>query len=161
MIMYVIIVSAFANFWRIVHKVKAYRSKLNQNSSPLLPFRSEKGLSQAHFIHFLKALIISSSKLIETSSEENQTGSELISTSSELIFTSSELNPSISELTFTRCISMPQPPLNRWSVWFYFLNAILLLCKVSHQHPLPRRNHADGLFVFGECGFFILSYNGQ
>ncbi len=46
---------------------------------------------------FLKTLIISSSKIVETSSELFQTSSELISTSSELISTGSELIRIIAE----------------------------------------------------------------
>ena len=47
---------------------------------------------------FLKTLIISSSKIVETSSELISTSSELISTSSELISTGSELIRIIAEL---------------------------------------------------------------
>ena len=47
---------------------------------------------------FLKTLIISSSKIVETSSELISTSSELISTSSELISTGSELISTDSEL---------------------------------------------------------------
>ena len=49
---------------------------------------------------FLKTLIISSSKIVETSSELIRTSSELISTSSELISTGSELIRTIAEQNF-------------------------------------------------------------
>ncbi len=63
---------------------------------------------------FLKTLIISSSKIIETSSELFQTSSELISTGSELISTSSELIRTITEQILTIVHRVVQTTAGRW-----------------------------------------------
>ena len=62
---------------------------------------------------FLKTLIISSSKIVETSSELISTSSELISTSSELISTGSELIRIIAELLIISVFKKTQASVSR------------------------------------------------
>ena len=62
---------------------------------------------------FLKTLIISSSKIVETSSELISTSSELISTSSELISTDSELIRIIAELLIISVFKKTQASVSR------------------------------------------------
>ncbi len=62
---------------------------------------------------FLKTLIISSSKIVETSSELISTSSELISTGSELISTGSELIRIIAELLIISVFKKTQASVSR------------------------------------------------